>query len=124
MHYYKVSLTPRARKLRKKMTPAEKKIWYELLRKDSLNGFRFLRQKPIDNYIADFYCSALHLVVEIDGEYHLSANAKEYDEVRTKVLNGYGIEVVRYTNDQVLNHFVQVEAHLREVVLSRSSNPP
>ena len=106
------------------MTPAEKKIWSSLLRKDNLNGFRFLRQKPIDNYIADFYCSALLLVVKIDGKHHLSRKSKKYDEARTKVLNEYGIEVIRFTNEQVLNHFVEVEAHLREVVLRRSSNPP
>ncbi len=106
------------------MTLAEKKIWSSLLRKDNLNGFRFLRQKPIDNYIVDFYCSALLLVIEIDGKHHLARKTKKYDEARTKVLNGYGIEVIRFTNEQVLNHFVDVEAQLREVVLRRSSNPP
>ncbi len=52
---YKTANTKRARKLRRKMTGAEKKIWSELLRKDKLEGFRFLRQKPLDNFIADFY---------------------------------------------------------------------
>lgn len=121
---YKTSHTPRARKLRRKMTPAERKIWTELLRKDTLFGYRFLRQKPIDNYIADFYCSALLLVVEIDGKHHLAEKTKKYDEARTKVLNEYGIEVIRFSNEQVLNHFADVEALLREVVLRRSSNPP
>ena len=119
---YKVSNTKRARKLRKRMTLAEKKIWSELLRKDKLEGFRFLRQKPLDNYIADFYCAELLLVIEIDGKHHLSADAREYDEYRTRVLNGYGIEVVRYTNEQILNHFDEVEKDLKEKVNERKGN--
>ena len=98
------------------------KIWSELLRKDKLEGFRFLRQKPLDNYIADFYCAELLLVIEIDGKHHLSADAREYDEHRTKVLNGYGIEVVRYTNEQILNHFDEVEKKLKEKVNERKAN--
>lgn len=54
------------------------------------------------------------LVIEIDGESHLSADAREYDDHRTKVLNGYGIEVVRYTNEQILNHLDEVEKDLKE----------
>jgi very-short-patch-repair endonuclease len=101
------------------MTLAEKKIWSELLRKDKLEGFRFLRQKPLDNYIADFYCSELLLVIEIDGESHLSEDAKKYDEHRTKVLNAYGIEVLRFTNEEILNRLDYVEMNLRKRVLDR-----
>lgn len=114
------NLKEKARKLRRNMTRAEKKIWYELLAKDGLNGFRFLRQKPIDEYIADFYCHELKLVIEIDGESHLPAKAKEYDEHRTKVLNAYGIEIIRYTNEEILNHFDDVENDLREKVKDRN----
>jgi very-short-patch-repair endonuclease len=109
----------KARKLRRNMTLAEKKIWYELLARDNLNGFRFLRQKPIDQYIVDFYCNELKLVIEIDGESHLAAGAREYDEHRTKVLNGYGIEVIRYTNEEILNHLDEVEKDLKEKVKLR-----
>ncbi len=117
---YKTANTKRARKLRRKMTGAEKKIWSELLRKDKLEGFRFLRQKPLDNFIADFYCAELLLVIEIDGESHLSEDAKDYDEYRTKVLNAYGIEVVRYTNEEILNHFADIVVDLREKVKDRA----
>ena len=61
--------------------------------------YKFLRQKPIDNYIVDFYCSELCLVIEIDGDSH--AEAVEYDAARTKVLEALGLTVVRYTNDDV-----------------------
>ncbi|MBP9888590.1 MAG: endonuclease domain-containing protein [Leptospiraceae bacterium] len=109
----------KARKLRRNMTLAEKKIWYELLAKDKLNGLRFLRQKPIDEYIADFYCHKLKLVIEIDGESHLAEGAREYDEHRTKVLNAYGIEVIRYTNEEILNHIGVVESDLKDKVRKR-----
>ncbi|HMV42795.1 MAG TPA: endonuclease domain-containing protein [Leptospiraceae bacterium] len=113
------NLKKKARKLRRNMTSAEKMIWYQLLAKDKLEGFRFLRQKPIDEYIADFYCHKLKLVIEIDGESHLAEEAKDYDEHRTRVLNAYGIEVVRYTNEQIRNHLDEVEKDLKEKVSRR-----
>ena len=58
-------------------------------------------------------------MVEIDGESHLSADAKEYDEHRTKVLNSYGIEVVRYTNEEILNRFEDVVIDLKRRVQER-----
>ena len=60
-------LTPNARELRKNMTKEEKQLWYNYLRKCKV---RFLRQKVIDNYIVDFYCSKLNLVIELDGSQH------------------------------------------------------
>ncbi len=113
------NLKEKARKLRRNMTQAEKQIWYQLLAKDRLFGLRFLRQKPIDQYIADFYCHKLKLVIEVDGESHLSADAMEYDAQRTKVLNAYGIEVVRYTNEEILNRLEDVEIDLKKRVQER-----
>ncbi|HRG48878.1 MAG TPA: DUF559 domain-containing protein [Leptospiraceae bacterium] len=116
---YNKNSKDKARKLRRNMTLAEKKIWYELLAKDGLNGLRFLRQKPISQYIVDFYCNELKLVIEIDGESHLAEGAIEYDEDRTKVLNGYGIEVIRYSNEEILNRFDNVEMDLKKKVNER-----
>jgi very-short-patch-repair endonuclease len=62
---YNPKLVERAKNLRKNMTPAEKKLWYSYLRNFK---FRVLRQKPIDNFIVDFYCAKLKLVIEIDGD--------------------------------------------------------
>lgn len=116
---YKVANKKNARRLRKRATVAEKKIWSLLLRKKKLEGFHFLRQKPLDNYIADFYCAELLLVIEIDGKHHLGEGVREYDERRTYVLNQYGIEVVRYSNSQILEHFECVEKDLKEKVKER-----
>ncbi len=83
------------------MTTAEKKLWNQYLKNLE---FRFLRQRPIDNFIVDFYCAALKLVIEIDGESHFTTEAKEYDQARTKILEGYGLKVIRFTNDEVMNN--------------------
>ena len=98
---YNPLLVERAKQLRKNLTAAEKKLWNEYL--NNLK-FRFLRQRPIDNFIVDFYCAALKLVIEIDGDSHFTTEAKEYEEARTKVLEGYGLKVIRFTNDEVMNN--------------------
>jgi len=88
---YTKNHTERARENRKNPTRAESKIWHEVLRMRQFANYKFLRQKPIDNYIVDFYCSELHLVIEIDGDSH--AETVEYDAVRTKVLESLGLHV-------------------------------
>jgi very-short-patch-repair endonuclease len=92
----------RARELRSRMTCAEKKLWHEYLRN---LPFPVLRQKPLDNYIVDFYCPRLKLVVEVDGKYHAGEHAMKYDAMRTAILEGYGLRVIRFSNRQVLNEF-------------------
>ncbi len=113
---YNPNLVERARDLRKNMTPAERKLWQEFLR-----GFPYpvLRQRPIDQYIVDFYCAHLRLVIEIDGDSHDTEEGKTYDARRTQVLEGYGLRVVRFTNDQVLHDF---EGVCREI--ESPLNPP
>lgn len=69
---YQRNLIPLARANRKQPTPAECLIWLKLLRNRQLAGFKFVRQKPIDGYIVDFYCAALGLVIEIDGDSHIN----------------------------------------------------
>ena len=85
-------------------------MWSVILRRRQLAGFKFLRQKPIDGYIVDFYCAALGLVIEIDGDSHL--DKAEYDAERTHILNAYGLHVMRYTNEDVLSNPVGVYQHL------------
>ena len=99
---YNPELVARAKKLRKNMTVAEKKLWYEYLRSFP---HRVHRQRPIDHYIVDFYCPKLKLVIEVDGESHFTPEALEYDRKRTEILQGYGLKVVRFTNEQITNNF-------------------
>ncbi|MEJ5362480.1 MAG: endonuclease domain-containing protein [Spirochaetota bacterium] len=102
---YNPRLVEAARQLRKNMTPAEKKLWYEYLR-----NFKYpvLRQRPIHHFIVDFYCAKLKLVIEIDGEQHYTEEGKTYDEERTKILEGYGLRVIRFSNKEVINDFEKV----------------
>jgi very-short-patch-repair endonuclease len=76
------------------------------------SNYKFLRQKPIDNYIVDFYCSELRLVIEIDGDSHTAS--VEYDAERTKLLEAFGLTVIRYTNDEVLRNIAGVYEDLRQ----------
>ena len=92
-----------ARKLRKDMTCEERKLWYECLRKLPI---RFYRQKPIGNYIADFYCPKLKLVIELDGSQHYQDKGIVYDTERTKELSKYKeIKVLRIPNNQIDQNF-------------------
>ena len=84
------------------MTGPEKKIWYEILSRKNFEGYIFLRQKPLLDYIVDFYCYELALVIEIDGESH--RGKETYDEQRTQKLAEVGIEVLRVSNDDVLQN--------------------
>jgi very-short-patch-repair endonuclease len=111
---YKRKLTELARKNRNNPSPAEKKIWYEVLCRKRFEGYKFTRQKPIANFIVDFYCSKLRLVIEIDGDSH--AESKEYDETRTNILNQYGLRVLRYTNRDVMNNIEGVYQDLMRIV--------
>ena len=102
---YNPDLVAKARELRKNMTPAEKKLWYGYLRTFK---YRVLRQRPIASFIVDFYCAALKLVIEVDGNSHFTEAGQAYDTERTSILEGYGLKVIRFTNDEVLENFEAV----------------
>ena len=88
--------------MRQNPTPAERKLWDEYLRDVKV---RVLRQKPIDQFIVDFYCASVKIAIEIDGEHHFTESGTIYDTERSAVLAGYGIEVIRFTNQDVMNDF-------------------
>ncbi|CAN5896890.1 hypothetical protein BH24DEI2_BH24DEI2_20740 [soil metagenome] len=79
---YNRALFERARELRKNMTPTEAKLWNECLRHLNVN---VLRQRPIDNFIVDFYLPGSKLVIEVDGDSHFSAEGRARDAERTSV---------------------------------------
>ena len=110
---YNPDLNQRARELRNHLTFAENMIWTHFLRK---HKFTFQRQKPINHFIVDFYCSTIQLVIEIDGDSHFTDESKIYDEERTAILNGYGLKVLRFTNKEVIESFKKVcEAIEKEI---------
>ncbi|MGC9316091.1 MAG: endonuclease domain-containing protein, partial [bacterium] len=95
------------------MTQAERKLWHELLRGHAL---RFIRQHPIDNYIVDFYCPTLKLVLEVDGDTHYTEEGKTYDAERTYILEQYGLRIIRYTNTEILQSFPAVCEDLKRKI--------
>jgi leucyl-tRNA synthetase len=98
-----------AKENRKKATEAEKKLWNEI--RNRKLEYKFRRQHPIDNYIADFICLEQKLIIEVDGGYH--TQTKEYDDARTAVLNELGYRVIRFTNEEVINDIKNVLSKLK-----------
>lgn len=93
------NLRDRRRELRRRQTPQEEKIWFEL--RNNKLGAKFKRQHSIGGYIADFFCSKLNMIVEIDGEIHNHADNMENDRVRDIFLKEMNFKVIRFTNAQV-----------------------
>ena len=109
-------LTGNARSLRKNMTKEERHLWYDFLR-----GYpvRFLRQKVIDHYIADFYCSQARLVIELDGSQHYEQQGMLSDQIRTEHLENRGLMVIRFPNNAVMQNFRGVCECIDDLVQQR-----
>lgn len=107
-------LKKNARKNRAKMTEAETILWERL--RCYLRPIRFRRQHIIGDYIVDFACLQKMLVIEVDGEYHSTDEQKALDDLRTEYLNKIGFSVIRFTNEQVVNHIDDVLAHIEELI--------
>ena len=105
---YNPKLKQLARNLRNNSTLSEVLLWQELKGK-KLKGYDFHRQKPIDNYIVDFYCNELSLAIEIDGSTH-NERMKE-DEARQRRLESLGVHILRFTD-------LEVKKGLQEVLMT------
>ena len=99
---YNKNLVSNARTLRKNMTPEEKHLWYDFLKR---LPFNVRRQHNIHNYIVDFYIAEKKIVIEVDGRQHLLPEHKEEDAKRDSDLAFWGISVLRYSNNSIRNHF-------------------
>ena len=108
-----------AKILRKRLTDAEKLLWGHL-RGKQLEGFKFRRQEPIGNYVADFVCYEKRIIVEVDGSQHCS----EKDHERDRWFEGQGFKVLRFWNNEVLKNTEGVWEVIRKTMLvSPSPNP-
>ncbi len=101
--------------LRKSMTSAELILWKKLKDKNIFKT-KFRRQHPIYFFIVDFYCHEYKLVIEVDGEIHDFNDKKEYDLNRTYEIKKFGIEVLRFTNDQVISNTEWVISEIHKVI--------
>lgn len=111
---YTSTLIPFARKLRRDMTDAEKKLW-SLLRNNRL-GVKFRRQVPYGPYILDFYCVKARLVIELDGSQHYTPEGRGRDAKRDAYLRSDGLQVLRFLNDEVMLNEEGVEQVIYEKV--------
>lgn len=108
-----------SQRLRNNLTNAEKLLWDRL--KENKLEFRFKPQHPIDIFIADFYCHALKLVIEIDGEYHKFQIEK--DNTRASELENLGLKTIRFTNQEIENNIEKVLESIKiEIEKNKNQN--
>lgn len=118
---YDPELKEKARDLRKNCTAAESKLWREYLRN---HKYKFTRQKPIDNFIVDFYCSELGLIIEVDGTTHLDNKDIIYDSQRTDILEKkHGLKIIRFWNNDIFNG-IHIVSEMIENEIKKCNNPP
>lgn len=96
-----------ARKLRRNQTESEKLLWFRI-RNKQIKGYQFFRQRPIGNYIVDFYCPKAKLVVEINGGQHFEEVNIKRDLIRDNFLKKLGLRVLRFTNLDILKNINSV----------------
>jgi very-short-patch-repair endonuclease len=113
-NYYNKNLKKYAQELRTEtVSKAEKYIWKAGLSRNQM-GVKFKRQRPILNFIVDFFCAELKLIIEIDGNSH--TNKGEYDRYRQDKLEHFGFTVIRFNEGDVLNNFDEVNNTIRHVI--------
>jgi very-short-patch-repair endonuclease len=116
----------RANQLRKHQTESEKFLW-EILKNKQMMGLRFKRQHPIDKFIADFYCHSLKLVIEVDGKIHSYPERIELDKERSAIIESFGIMVIRFTNDAIIQNIEIVRTSIEMIcnqIIFEQPRPP
>lgn len=108
---YNKGLKQFSQQLRKNMTDAERRLWTRI-RGKQLKGCQFYRQKTIGDYIVDFYCPGAKLVLELDGGQHYNEEGMEKDKIRDKYLADNGLQVLRFSDRDVLT---QIEGVLEKI---------
>ncbi|MDL2230804.1 DUF559 domain-containing protein [Bacteroidales bacterium OttesenSCG-928-L19] len=117
----KPEIFEKARFLRKNMTDAEKTLWQHL-RKQPFKSWHFRRQHPINQFIVDFFCFKANLIIELDGSIHDIDSIKERDEGREIFLKSLGLEVIRFSNKDVLNEIPSVLKRIKSYLCPPDEN--
>ncbi|MEA5464987.1 endonuclease domain-containing protein [Leptothoe sp. PORK10 BA2] len=113
---YNPKLRERARQLRQNMTKGEIILWQRLKQKQMM-GYDFDRQRPIDQFIVDFYCKALGLAIEVDGSYHDNPEAQEYDQQRQARLEALGVKFLRFQDEDVKQNSEEVCQAIKQWII-------
>ena len=115
--YYDHKNVSNAKKLRKDMTPWERKLWYCFLKEYPI---RFQRQKIIDSFIVDFFCAKAALIIELDGGGHYFPEKQEEDRIRTEKIESFGYKVIRFSNREIDKNFYGVCSVIEKEVKNRT----
>ena len=113
---YNKHLKKHAQKLRKNMTKAEVCLWKYTLSRRQMDGYTFNRQRPVLRYIADFFCSELKLIIEIDGITHHFDRVAENDIVRQQALEKAGFTVIRFSDSDILHDIDRISECIYSVI--------
>ncbi len=113
---YNKKLQPSAHELRYTMTKAEACLWKYALRAKQMNGYSFNRQRPALNYIVDFMCKKLKLVIEVDGYTHLLDDTIKKDEKKQRDLENAGFKVLRFSDNEVLKGIENVKRAIEQAI--------
>ena len=115
-----ISQLENARRLRREMTPHERKLWYLFLRKYPV---KIYKQRIIGKFIVDFYCAAAKLVIEVDGSQHYEPQGMAYDIERSAFLSALGLEVLRFSNREIDREFRGVCEQIDMTIQKRLQDP-
>jgi very-short-patch-repair endonuclease len=121
---YNKKLQPLAKQLRRNLTKSEACLWKYALKDEQLKGYRFTRQQPILQYIADFFCKELMLIIEIDGITHDNNVSQIKDIIREECLAKAGFKIVRFTDEEVLNNIAGVILRLENIIGEIETSTP
>lgn len=121
---YNKILQSNAHALRENMTKAEACLWKYILKGRRLRGYQFRRQRPVLNYIADFMCKELKLIIEVDGITHTFESVVRNDILRMRELEEAGFTVLRFTDDEVLKDISRVNNILEEWIDKKFHHQP
>ncbi len=113
---YNKNLKENSRALRKEMTAEEKQLWYQFLKSYPI---RFNRQRPIGNYIVDFYSSRAQVAIEVDGCQHYEEQNLANDAIRTSIINEFGIDVIRFSNHDIKTNFEGVCLYIDKFICDK-----
>jgi very-short-patch-repair endonuclease len=121
--YYNRKLKKLARTLRSNMTDTERLLWSRIRRKQ-LKGYQFYRQKPVGDYIVDFYCPSARIIIEVDGSQHYEEEGLRKDKLRDEYLKRLGFHIIRIPSSEVFTNIDGVVSEIYDRLPEKSPRPP
>jgi very-short-patch-repair endonuclease len=123
-YHYNPQLQPFANRLRKTMTRSEARLWKYVLSRRQMKGYQFRRQRPVLNFIADFMCQELLLIIEVDGLTHDDPEAVKRDLERDEKLRAVGFTTLRFSSWEVLHQLGDVSGMIGAWIEANGAIPP